>query len=240
MFCAFLGGSFISFDKNKESRLMINEEIRDEEVRVIDSTGTDLGVMRIDRALNLATESGNLDLVKVAPNSCPPVCKIMDYGKFCFEKTKKEKEMRKNQHIVSIKEIRLTVATSENDMRIKANKVKEFIKNGDKVRVALRFRGREKAFGNIGADVLNKFFAICKDEKLCGDSVVMVKPPKQETRNMFMFLAPNQIKKSSSGVNVSKKSGNKSSVDAPKEKLNEEPSEKSTSRKSSEVGDNDA
>ncbi len=181
------------FIKDKEMRTEVNEKIFDKEVRVIDVNGNDLGIMPTQKALKFAFESGELDLVKVAPNEKPPICRVMDYGKFCFEKAKKEKEKRKNQRTMGVKEIRLTVTTGENDMKIKANKVAQFIKNGDKVKVVLRFRGRESVNSNVGFNVMNQFFDICNS--VCNGAVVKEKEPCQETRKMFMFLAPNFAKK---------------------------------------------
>ena len=125
---------------NKE--LQINEEIRDKEVRLIDAEGNQAGIVPIAKALEAAAAK-NLDLVKIAPNAVPPVCRVMDYGKFRFEQAKREKEARKNQHVVEIKEIRLSPGIDVNDLNVKVNHAKRFLKAGNKVKVSVRFRGRE-------------------------------------------------------------------------------------------------
>jgi len=166
---------------------MINEQIRDPEVRLISAAGEQLGVMAIRDAQRLAEEQ-NLDLVKISPNANPPVCKLMDYGKFRFDSIKREKEQRKNQKIVEMKEIRLSATIDTHDMEVKAKHCMKFLKSGDKVKVSIRFRGRQITKGSIGAEVMNTFF-----EMLDG-LAVKEKPPKQEGRNMFMILAPSAPK----------------------------------------------
>ena len=136
----------------------INEEIRDREVRVIDADGSQLGVMSSRDALRRAEEK-NLDLVKIAPQAVPPVCKILDYGKYRFEQQKREKENRKNQKVVDIKEIRLSLNIDTNDFNTKVNHAAKFLKNGDKVKVTIRFRGREMAHTELGLDVHKRFAA---------------------------------------------------------------------------------
>jgi len=162
---------------------MINEQIRDPEVRLISSEGEQLGIKAIRDAQRLADEA-NLDLVKISPNANPPVCKLMDYGKFRFDSIKREKEQRKNQKIVEMKEIRLSATIDTHDMEVKAKHCTKFLKNGDKVKVSIRFRGRQITKGSIGAEVMLTFF------NMLDGLAIKEKPPKQEGRNMFMILAP--------------------------------------------------
>ena len=167
----------------------LNEEIRDKEIRVIGADGSQLGIMSAATALNLAAEQ-ELDLVKIAPNSTPPVCKIMDYGKFRFEQLKKEKEARKNQRIVEIKEVRMSPNIDTNDFNTKVKSAQKFLKDGDRVKVTVRFRGREMAHTSIGHDLLVKFGSECSE-------VANVdKPPKLDGRHMSMFLSPKASKTS--------------------------------------------
>lgn len=163
--------------------LMINDEIRDREVRLIDEDGGQLGVVELATAQRIAEER-SLDLVKIAPQGNPPVCKIMDYGKYRFEQTKREKELRKNQKIIELKEVRLSATIDQRDLEVKAKSCKKFLQNGDKVKVSIRFRGRQATHGEIGLEVMNTFFEIVKDIG------VIDRPAKQEGRNMFMILAP--------------------------------------------------
>ncbi len=160
---------------------MINGQIRDREVRVIGTDGQQLGVMSSREALRLAEEA-ELDLIKIAPKAQPPVCKIMDYGKFRYEQQKKEKEAKKKQHVVETKEIRLSPNVEINDLRTKANNARKFIEKGDKVKVTLRFRGREMAHISSNARVLDDF------AQMLEDVASIVKAPKLEGRNMTMFL----------------------------------------------------
>ena len=161
----------------------INEEITDKEIRLIGDEGEQLGIMSAEEALRIAAER-ELDLVKIAPGSVPPVCKVMDYGKFRFEQTKKEKEAKKNQRVIEIKEIRMSPGIGENDFGTKLKNGQKFLNDGDRVKVTVRFRGREMAHTEIGT-VLLKDFA----EK-CAEIANMDKPPKLEGRNMSMFLSP--------------------------------------------------
>ena len=161
----------------------INEEIRDKEVRLIGSDGEQLGIVSIQQAQDAAEEKG-MDLVKIAPQAKPPVCKIMDYGKFRFEQTKKEKEARKNQRIIEIKEIRMSPGIGENDFNTKLKNGQKFLLDGDRLKVTVRFRGREMAHTNIGEQLLTNFAA------QCAEIATMDKNPKMEGRNMFMFLSP--------------------------------------------------
>lgn len=166
----------------------INEGIRDKEVRLIGDEGEQLGILPTSKALEMAVEQ-NLDLVKVAPQAVPPVCRIMDYGKFRFEQAKREKEARKNQRIVDLKEVRLTPGIDVNDFNVKVGHAKRFLQNGDKVKVAVRFRGREVTHSSLGLEQLKRFAAACED--LC----TVEKNPKLEGRQMLMFLAPKKDSK---------------------------------------------
>lgn len=163
--------------------MQINEEIRDKEVRLVAEDGEQLGLMSAKDALKKAEER-NLDLVKIAPTANPPVCKIMDYGKYRFEQAKKEKEARKNQHIVETKEIRLSLNIDTHDFDTKANQAIKFLNSGNKVKVSIRFRGREMAHPQLGDETMKKFAEVCS-----GSSTVE-KAAKLEGRQMLMFLAP--------------------------------------------------
>ena len=169
--------------KISKQELQINEEIRDKEIRVIDSDGGQLGILSASQALDMAA-SKNLDLVKIAPQAVPPVCKIMDYGKYRFEQAKREKEARKNQHIVDIKEIRLSLNIDTHDFNTKLNHTQKFIKSGDKVKVSIRFRGREMGHPELGTEIMKKFAEACQE------FANVEKPAKLEGRSMIMFLAP--------------------------------------------------
>ena len=163
--------------------MQINEQIRDNEVRVIDNEGGQLGIMSAREAQKLADER-DLDLVKIAPMAQPPVCKIMDYGKYRFEQAKREKEARKNQHVVEIKEIRLGLNTDVADFNTKVRHASKFLQGGNKVKVSIRFRGREMGHPEIGLDRMKSF------AESCAAFAVIEKPAKLEGRNMLMFLAP--------------------------------------------------
>ncbi len=166
---------------NTISDLMINGQIRDREVRVIGTNGEQLGIMSSRDAQKLADEA-ELDLIKIAPKAQPPVCKIMDYGKFRYEQQKKEKEAKKKQHVVETKEIRLSPNVEMNDLKTKANNARKFIEKGDKVKVTLRFRGREMAHISSSAHVLDDF------AEMLEDIAQISKAAKLEGRNMTMFL----------------------------------------------------
>ena len=168
---------------NISKELQINEEIRDKEVRVISNDGGQLGIMSAKDAFNLASEKG-YDLVKIAPNAEPPVCKIMDYGKYKFELAKREKENRKNQKVVNIKEVQLSPSIDTNDFNTKCNHAIRFLKSGDKVKVMVRFRGREVSHSEIGEVLLSRF------AEQAGEYGSIERAPKLEGRNMTMFLAP--------------------------------------------------
>ena len=161
----------------------INEEIRDREIRVISESGEQLGIMSAQEALRIAEEA-ELDLVKISPNAVPPVCKIMNYGKFKFEQAKKEKENRKNQKVVELKEIYLSMTIDVGDLNVKAKKTVEMLGGGDKVKVSIRMRGRQQAHAANGIDVMNRFV------ELLDGKAVIDKPAKVEGRNILMILAP--------------------------------------------------
>jgi translation initiation factor IF-3 len=164
------------------SDLMINEQIRDREVRVIGEDGEQLGIMSSREAMRLAEEAG-VDLVKIAPTAKPPVCKLVDYGKFKYEQTRKEKEAKKKQKVIDVKEIRLSPNIDTNDLNTKVNAARKFLTKGDKVKVTLRFRGREMAHMQNSKHILIDF-----GESL-SDIAVVEKEPKVEGRSMTMFLA---------------------------------------------------
>ena len=164
----------------------INEEITDKEVRLIGSDGEQLGIMSADEALKIAIEH-DLDLVKIAPGSNPPVCRVMDYGKYRFEQTKKEKEAKKNQRIIEVKEIRMSPGIDTNDFNTKLKNAQKFLSDGDRVKVSVRFRGREMAHTDIG-EVLLRDFA-----DKCGEIANLDKAPKLEGRNMSIFLSPKPV-----------------------------------------------
>ncbi len=164
------------------SELMINEQIRDKEVRLVGENGEQLGIMSSKDAYKLAREA-NLDLVKIAPTAKPPVCKIIDYGKFRYEQARKDKEAKKKQKTVEVKEIRLSPNIDVNDLNTKMNQTRKFITGGNKVKVSVRFRGRELAHTASGKVILDQFA-----EKL-SDIAVIDKPAKLEGRSMVMFLS---------------------------------------------------
>ena len=172
---------FIFMEGKTISELMINEEIRDKEVRVIGEAGQQLGIMSSKEALALADEAG-LDLVKIAPTAQPPVCRIVDYGKFKYEQLRKEKEAKKKQKVTEVKEIRLSPNIDTNDLNTKMNAARKFLGKGDRVKVTLRFRGREMAHMNTSKHILDDFA-----ENL-SDIAVVEKAPKVEGRSMTMFL----------------------------------------------------
>lgn len=169
--------------------LMINEEIRDREVRVIDENGEQLGVMLTNKAMALAEERG-LDLVKIQAAARPPVCKLMDYDKYRYEQSKRERENRKNQRVVETKEVQLSATIEENDILTKARMAVKFLEGGDKVRVSIRFRGRQITHSEIGARVMADFAERCKEVS------VVERRPLMDGRFMFMILAPKNAKAS--------------------------------------------
>lgn len=168
--------------------IFINEEIRGKELRVIDQDGTQLGIMSREEALALADEK-NLDLVNISPNAKPPVCKILDYGKYRYELQKREKEAKKKQKNNQVKEIRLSTFIEDHDINVKANTASKFLKDGDKVKVSLRFRGREMGYQSKGYEVMEKF------AEICAEVADIEKKPKFEGRSLTMILAPKADKK---------------------------------------------
>ena len=166
---------------------MINEEIRDREVRVVDQNGEQLGVMPTRQALELAEER-QLDLVKIAPQARPPVCKLMDYGKYRFEQSKREREIRKNQKVITIKEVRLSATIEDHDVEVKFKNAVKFLKDGDKVKVPIRFRGRQITHSEIGTEVMKDFAERIKDYG------VVERRPLIEGRSMTMIIAPREDK----------------------------------------------
>lgn len=170
---------------NKEHQ--INEDIRDKELRVIDVDGTQLGILSAEEALDIAFKK-DLDLVKIAPQATPPVCRIMDYGKFCFEQTKREKEAKKNQKVIDIKEVRMSSTIDTHDFNTKVNQAIKFLKGGDKLKVSVRFRKRTVAHPQFGEELLMKF------KEAVSEVGVVDKPSKMEGRSLVMFVAPKNSK----------------------------------------------
>ncbi len=182
--CLYKRLSFFYFWRWKKiSDLMINEQIRDREVRVIGSDGEQIGIMSSKEAYLKAKDEG-LDLVKIAPGANPPVCKIIDYGKYRYEQARKEKEAKKKQRTIDVKEVRLSPNIEANDLKTKANSAKKFLAKGDKVKVTLRFRGREMAHKAVGREVMDRFYELLKEV------AEVEKEPKMEGRSMIMFLMP--------------------------------------------------
>ena len=172
---------FFCMEGTTISDLLINEQIRDKEVRVIGEEGEQLGIMSVKEAMALAEEAG-VDLIKIAPTAKPPVCKIADYGKYKYDQMRREKEAKKKQKVIEIKEIRLSPNIDTNDLNTKANSARKFLTKGDKVKVSLRFRGREMAHMNSSKHILDDF------AELLADVAVVDKVPKVEGRSMTMFL----------------------------------------------------
>ena len=162
--------------------LQINEEIRDKEVRVIGADGSQLGIIPTRDAMARAIEA-NLDLVKIAPQATPPVCRIMDYGKYRFEQAKREKESRKNQKTIEVKETRLSLNIDTHDFDTKVNQTKKFLAAGNRVKVSIRFRGREMAHAQMGTGIMQRF------AEACADVGNVEKPAKLEGRSMIMFMS---------------------------------------------------
>ena len=165
----------------------LNEEITDKEIRLIGENGEQLGIVSGEEALRTAEEQG-LDLVKISPQATPPVCKLMNYGKYKFEQSKREKEARKNQHVVEIKEIRMSPSIDTNDFNTKVKSAVKFLNDGNRVKVTVRFRGREMAHTSLGQELLKKFGADCSE------IATIAKDAKLEGRNMSMFLSPKNSK----------------------------------------------
>lgn len=165
----------------------MNEQIHDKEIRVVGADGSQLGIMSPRDALKLAIEQ-NLDLVKIAPQATPPVCRIMDYGKYRYEQAKREKEARKNQKVVEIKEVRMGLNIDTHDLETKVNMARKFLTSGDKVKVSVRFRGREMAHPELGRQLLERFTAACSGE---GN---VDKAPKMEGRSLTVFITSKTAK----------------------------------------------
>ncbi|MBR1561570.1 MAG: translation initiation factor IF-3 [Ruminococcus sp.] len=161
----------------------LNEDIRDKQLRVIGVDGEQLGIMSADEALKIAYEK-DLDLVKIAPQATPPVCRIMDYGKYIFEQTKREKEAKKNQKIIDIKEIRMSSTIDTHDFNVKVNQAVKFLNGGDKLKVSVRFRKRTVAHPQFGEELLGKF------KEAISEVGVVDKPSKMEGRSLVMFVSP--------------------------------------------------
>ena len=185
MLCAFAFCYFWNGGASAISNVVhqLNEEITDKEVRLIGSDGEQLGIMSAAEALNIADEQG-VDLVKISPQAVPPGCKLMDYGKYKFEQGKREKEAKKNQHVVEIKEIRMSPGIDIGDFNTKLKNAQKFIADGNRVKVSVRFRGREMAHTEIGRDLLERF------AEQCAEVASLDKAAKLEGRNMSMFLSP--------------------------------------------------
>ena len=183
--------------------LMINEEIRDREVRLIDENGEQLGVMPTQKALELAEERG-LDLAKIQPTAKPPVCKLMDYDKYRYEQSKRERANRKNQRVVAIKEVQLSATIEENDVLTKAKMATRFLEDGDKVKVSIRFRGRQITHSEIGMKVMQDF------AQRCASVSSVERRPMMDGRHMIMILAPKAAKASF----AEKKAAREKSADA--------------------------
>ncbi|MBR2322613.1 MAG: translation initiation factor IF-3 [Clostridia bacterium] len=161
----------------------MNEEIFDKEVRLIGENGEQLGVMSSQEALKIAYDA-DLDLVKISPNAQPPVCKVMNYGKYKFEQIKRQKEARKNQKVVELKEIWLSMTIDVGDLNVKAKQAQKFLSAGNKIKVSIRMRGRQNAHSDLGVEVMNKFYQIVEND------AVIEKKPLLEGRNILMILAP--------------------------------------------------
>ena len=168
---------------NINKNFAVNEEIREREIRVIADDGEALGVIATKEALRIAEEK-ELDLVMISPGAKPPVCKIMDYGKYIYEQSKKDKEANKKQKVINLKEIRVSPKIEEHDVLIKSNNARKFLEEGDKVKITVRFRGREAEYSHVGRKILDNFYSRLED--LC----VIEKAAKLEGRNMIMILAP--------------------------------------------------
>ena len=183
IFCKSKKEIFIKRYKTIKKEHQINEEIRDKEIRLIGTDGEQLGIVSARQGLEIAEENG-MDLVKISPNATPPVCKIMNYGKYLFELTKRAKEAKKNQKMVEIKEVWLSMTIDVGDLNVKAKQALKFLSNGDKVKVSIRMRGRQMAYTELGMDVMNRFFELVKEKGS------MEKKPLTEGRNIWMMLAP--------------------------------------------------
>lgn len=167
----------------KDKDVQVNHEIRAREVRLIGADGKQLGIFSLKEALRHAQEA-KLDLVRIASNARPPVCKVMDYGKYKYEQSKREKEARKNQKVINVKEIRMNPNIDDHDFQVRVRNAKRFLKDGDKVKVTIRFRGRQMAHTKLGEEVLNRM------AESISEIGIVEKRPRMEGRNMIMFLSP--------------------------------------------------
>ena len=183
----YLPTTFLISGRCAIKELAINEEIREKEVRLIDENGEQLGIVNIDEANEKAADA-HLDLVMISPNATPVVCKIMDYGKYRYEMIKRLKDQKKNQKTIEVKEIRFSPSIDDHDLEVKAKKAKEILEEGNKVKVCVRFRGRELGHTELGKDVLDQFAALILE---VGS---VEKKPKMEGRSMVMFLEPKSDK----------------------------------------------
>lgn len=181
--------------------LLINEQIRAKEVRVIDADGAQLGILATKKAIDIAYDKG-LDLVEIAPTSVPPVCRVMDYGKYRFDREKKEKEAKKKQQVVELKEVRLSYNIDKHDFDTKLNHALKFLGQGNKVKISMKFRGREMAHTEIGLEVMKKF------GKACEEIGVIDKQPLLDGRQMLMFLSPKSAKEQSKAKAKEQESNN--------------------------------
>jgi len=193
----------------------INEEILDKEIRVIGEEGEQLGIMSAEEALKIAEEK-ELDLVKISPMAKPPVCKIMDYGKFRFEQSKREKEAKKNQRVMEVKEIKMSPNIDTNDFNTKLKSAIKFLSDGDRVKVSVKFRGREMAHTNIGEQLLRDF------ADKCSEVAALDKQPKLEGRNMFLFLSPKSAAAIKKAQKEKKQAEEKAAAEAAKAEANAE------------------
>ena len=208
------------------NELMINEEIRDREVRLIGKDGDQLGVMLTAKALELA-EAAELDLVKIVPGAQPPVCKLIDYDKHRYEQSKRERENRKNQRIVELKEVQLSATIEENDVATKMRNAVKFLQDGDKVKVTIRFRGRQIAHSAIGVQIMQDF------ARRVEEYGVVERRPLLEGRNMLMILAPKAEKKSFAERAKDRKVAEETAADeAEAKKVPQEPPKKKVKRES--------
>ena len=176
---------WLIISKDAKQELQVNEAIRAREVRLVDENGEQLGIKPLREALRIAHER-NLDLVNVAPTARPAVCRIMDYGRFKYEQSKKDREARKKQHVINVKEIRFSPTIELHDLETKSRAASQFLKDGDRIKVTVRFRGRQIAHSNLGRQALLQFYSLLKDE------ANMDREPNMEGRNMIMFLSPKQ------------------------------------------------
>jgi translation initiation factor IF-3 len=169
--------------KTINKKYIVNEDIREKEIRVIANDGSQLGILSTKEAQAMADEA-ELDLVMISPTAKPPVCKIMDLGKFIYEQSKKEKEAKKNQKVINIKEVRVSLTIEEHDIEIKAKNARKFLLDGDKVKITVRFRGREMELAHRGQKILENFVNKLEDVS------IIEKPAKREGRNMTVVLGP--------------------------------------------------